>query len=49
MREIAKAPDGDMPSGGRIHSALDELARAHLDVEGDLVVDLLIERHTPQP
>ena len=39
----------DLASGLRIHAALDQLARAHLDVQRDLLIDLLIERHSPQP
>lgn len=30
-------------------AACDELARPHLDVEGELLVDLLIDRHAPEP
>ena len=33
----------------RVEAALDQLARAQLDMESELFVDLLIERHTPQP
>jgi hypothetical protein len=32
-----------------IHAALDQLARAHLDVQRELLIDFLIERHTPEP
>ena len=47
--DVAQPADGDVARGLRVHAALDELARPHLDVKGDLLVDLLIERHAPQP
>ena len=31
----------------RIHAALDQFARAHLDVEGELLIDFPIDRDTP--
>jgi hypothetical protein len=34
---------GSTPNGNA------EIERAHLDVVGDLLIDLLIERHTPEP
>ena len=49
LPEIADPRQHDLARGLRVHAALDQLARAHLDVEGELLVDLLIERHTPQP
>ena len=49
LPEVADARQHDLARDLRIHPALDELARAHLDVEGELFVDLLVERHAPQP
>jgi hypothetical protein len=34
-------------SGLRVHAALDELARAHLDVQRELLVDFLFDRNAP--
>ena len=48
-RDIAEPPEGQLSRRRRIHAARDELARAHLDVQGELLVDLALERHTPQP
>ena len=48
-RDIAEPAERQLACGRRIHAALDELARAHLDVQGELFVDLLLERHAPQP
>ena len=47
--EIAQTVDGHFARGLRVQSPFDELARPHLDVKGKLLVDLLIERHAPQP
>jgi hypothetical protein len=33
----------------RVHAPIGQLARAHLDVEGELFVDLLIEGNAPEP
>ena len=46
---VAHLLDRQRARGRRIHAAGDELARAHLDVQRDLFVELLIERHAPQP
>ena len=48
-RDIAEPAERQLARGRRIHAALDELARAHLDVQGELFVDLALERHAPQP
>jgi hypothetical protein len=47
--DIAKPADGDLASCLRVQAAPDELARSHLDVEGELLVDFLIEWHVSQP
>ena len=49
---VARSPSRPWPAiarADRIHAALDELARAHLEVEGDLLVHFLVERHAPEP
>jgi hypothetical protein len=46
---LAEAAERGRARVGRAESARDELPRAHLDVEGDLAVDLLFEGHSPQP
>jgi hypothetical protein len=48
-RDIAEASERQLTCGRRIHAAGDELARAHLDVQVELLVDLALERHAPQP
>jgi hypothetical protein len=42
ITEVADAGEDEFARRGRIHPALDKLARAHLDVQGELLVDLLI-------
>ena len=49
LPEIADPRQDDLARDRRIHPALDELAGAHLDVEGELFVDFLIERDAPEP
>lgn len=48
-REVAQATRRQVAGGLRIHAALDELARPHLDVQRELLVDLLIDRDAPEP
>jgi hypothetical protein len=47
--DVTKPPNRRFAGCSRIEAALDELARTHLEVEGDLFVDLAIDRHSPQP
>ena len=47
--EIAQPGRGHLAGGGRIHPAGHELADAHLEMKGELLVDLLVDGHTPQP
>ena len=49
LSEIADARQHDLARGLRVHAALDQFARAHLDVELELFVHFLVERHAPQP
>jgi len=49
ITEVADAGEDEFARRGRIHPALGKLARAHLDVQADLFVDLLVNRHAPQP
>ena len=49
LAEIADPRQDDLARDLRVHPALDELARAHLDMKGEFFVDFLIERHAPQP
>ena len=49
LAEIADTRQHGLASRFRIHPALDQLAGPHLDVQGELVVYFLIERHTPEP
>ena len=49
LRDVAQPAERQLARGRRIHAARDELARAHLDVQRELFVDLLLERHAPQP
>ena len=46
---IAEALDRLFASRVRIHSAIDELAGTHLDVQRELLVDFLIDRDPPEP
>ena len=48
-RDVAQSTERQLAGGLRIHAALDELARPHLDVQRELFVDLLIDRDAPQP
>jgi hypothetical protein len=47
--DIAKPRQHDVAGALRVHAARDELARAHLDMEGDLFVDLVVDVHAPEP
>jgi hypothetical protein len=47
MSHVSNAAEHELACRFRIHTALDELARAQLDVERDLFVHLLIERNLP--
>jgi hypothetical protein len=49
LSEISDARQHEITRCLRIHPALDELARPHLDVQSEFFVHLLIERHTPEP
>ena len=48
-RHVTQVPDRQLARGLRVLPLRDEGARPHLDVEGDLLVDFLFERHPPQP
>ena len=49
VRQIAK-PFGRLPSCGRgVDAAIDQLARAHFEVEGQFLVHLLVNGNSPQP
>ncbi|HVQ12348.1 MAG TPA: hypothetical protein VMS40_02110, partial [Vicinamibacterales bacterium] len=48
-RGVSDPREDHLASNARIDPLLHQVAGAHLDVEGDLVIDLLIERYTPQP
>ena len=48
-RDVAQPADRQFARDRRVHAARDELARPHLDVQGELLVDLLIDRDAPQP
>ncbi|HVQ16747.1 MAG TPA: hypothetical protein VMS40_24260 [Vicinamibacterales bacterium] len=48
-RGVSDPREDHLASDAWIDALLHEVAGAHLDVEGDLVIDLLIERYTPQP
>jgi len=47
--QVSGAPDGRIASRLRIHPARNQLARAQFDMKGDLLVDLLVKRHAPEP
>ena len=47
--EVAEAGQRGAPGVGRVHPGVDQLAGAHLEVEGEFFVDLLIDRDPPQP
>src|SRR6185436_14240641 len=47
--KVTQTTDGQIASAFRVHAAGNELARPHLDVEGDFLVDFLFDRHTPEP
>ena len=47
--DVAEAPDRFLARCVRAHPALDELADAHLDVEGELGVDLVVDARPPEP
>src|SRR6185436_16036987 len=49
LSEVANARQDDVARPFWIEAALDELARAQLDVQRELFIDLLVERDTPQP
>ena len=47
VREIAE-PFGRLPAcGGGVEAAIDQLAGAHFEMEGQLLVDLLVNRNSP--
>ena len=48
-RAIAESPLGLGPRGRGLHSLLDELAGPELGVMGELLLDLAVHRHVPQP
>ncbi len=48
-RDVAKAVECQLTRGFRIDAARDELARPHLEVKGELFVDLALHRDAPQP
>ena len=47
LSEVADARQHDLARDLRIHAALDQFARAHLDVEGELFVHFLVDAHAP--
>ena len=49
LSEVADARQHDLARDLRVHAALDQFARAHLDVEGELFIDFLVERDPPEP
>jgi hypothetical protein len=49
LPEISDARQHEITRRLWIHAALDQLARAEFDVKSELLIDLLIERHTPEP
>ena len=49
MSQIADPRQHDVACGLRVEAVLNELARAKLDVEGELFVHFLIEWHPPEP
>ena len=49
VSEVTNARQDDVARRLRVQAALDELARAQLDMEGELLVHFLIERHAPEP
>ena len=46
---VTKSVKGRLARQVRIHSALDQRARAHVDVEVELFVDFLFNRNVPEP
>jgi hypothetical protein len=49
VREIAK-PFGRLPArGGGVEAAIDQLAGAHVEMESQLLVNLLVNGNSPQP
>jgi hypothetical protein len=46
---VTESTKGRLVREVRIHSALDQRARAHLDMEGELLVDFLFNRNVPEP
>ena len=47
--DVAEAAGGHLASGLGVHPAGNQIARVHLEMEDDLLVHLLLERHGPQP
>ena len=47
VSEITNARQDDVARRLRVEAALDELARAQLDMQGELLVHFLIERNSP--
>jgi hypothetical protein len=47
--DVPNAGQHHLASDTRIHASVDQLTRPHLDVESDFLIDLLSERHTPEP
>jgi hypothetical protein len=47
--DITQPADSHLAGNPRIGSTLDQFACAHLDMEGELLVDFLIDRHAPEP
>jgi len=48
-RGVSDPREDHLASDAWINAFLHQVACSHLNVEGDLVIDLLIERYTPQP
>ena len=47
--DVAETTQSELAGGCGIHTAGDQLTGPHLDMQGKLLVDFLIDRHTPEP
>jgi uncharacterized membrane protein len=47
--EVTNARQDDVARRPRVEATLDELARAQLDMQGELLVHFLIEWYAPEP